>query len=224
MRAIPHALVTTLAVLGLSDGCSCGAEPIAAVTVTLRVAPASVDFGSIPVGASVKATVAIVNSGNGPFTPSGDPASVTKVSGAGFALATPCSLPLPPAGLCNVDIAFTPLVEGPLTGVFIVHGPDGDIQVPLTGHADPATITVDPPVLDFGAITAGVSTEKTIAVTNAGGTDVSAPLHISGAGFFAGGGSSQQLALSAGSTTTVAVTFSPSQGGAANGSAVVEIC
>jgi hypothetical protein len=221
MRFLALALVALVL-----EGCNCGgAEPIATITVKLRVAPASLDYGHVPVGASTTKSLAIVNSGNGPYEP--DASALPSLTGAGFAVATPCALPLAPGSFCNVDIAFTPASQGDLSGTFTVHGPDGDLAVPLTGVGDQAQVVASPSSLDFGSLNVGDSATKSITVTNQGTADVTANFTVAGPGFFASAGgssTSSSLSLTAGKSTTVAISFSPSQGGAAAGSAVVEIC
>src|SRR5437016_1170365 len=141
-------IAVVLALVGAS-GCTCGAEPIQAVTVELRTAPAALDFGAVPVGASVHKTVVVANSGNGPYKPDVQP----SLTGDGFLVVNPCELPLGPGAFCDVDVVFAPRTEGDLTGAYVVHGPDGDLTVPLTGHADPAELVLAPDALDFGSVT-----------------------------------------------------------------------
>src|SRR4051812_42969350 len=133
MRILPPAALASALSLVALAGCQCGgAEPIQKITVTVRVSPASLDFGDVPVGSAVKKTIAVVNAGTGAFEP--DQAHLPSIAGAGFVVDTPCALPLAPGAFCNVDVAFAPAQEGDASGDFVVHAPGGDIDVTLAGH------------------------------------------------------------------------------------------
>ncbi len=198
----------------------CGEDPVSAVVVTLRIAPGSVDFGSVPVGAAAHRAVAIANDGNGPYAPDAAP----ELSGDGFLEAAPCALPLAPRAFCSEDVVFRPQVEGDLQGSLVVHGPDGDVTVPLTGHAAPAQVVVSPAALDFGSIDALRSANLPVRVENTGDAALDAPLVVSGEGFAAGGATRVDVRVEPGAAVSVPVTFAPAHGGSFSGRAVLEIC
>ncbi|MBI1947226.1 MAG: choice-of-anchor D domain-containing protein [Deltaproteobacteria bacterium] len=205
----------------LAASCDCGGEPIDQVVVELRVTPANVDFGRLPIGARATATIAVINDGNGPYAPTAAPA----VQGGGYALTAPCALPMAPNALCELAVEFAPQQEGASAGSVVIEAPDGTaLLVPLTGAGDPPAVSLAPATLDFGAIAVGTGAQRALTVTNLSGERLALPLVIDGAGFVVGGAATTVLSIEAGEALDVAIDFLPARGGPYQARALVEIC
>ncbi|MCC7070943.1 MAG: choice-of-anchor D domain-containing protein [Deltaproteobacteria bacterium] len=210
-----------LALLLVAPACQCGGEPIDAVVVELRLAPERIDFGRLPVGARARATLAIINDGNGPYSPTAAP----LVQGEGFALVAPCAIPIAPNALCEMSVEFAPAAEGDRVGSVIVEAPDGGVlEVPLTGTGDPPAVALAPASLDFGSLAVGTSARQTFSITNLSTARLDLPLVLDGIGFVVGGSASALVSVEPGQASEVAVDFLPARGGPYGARAVVEIC
>lgn len=214
-------------------GCDCGGEPVVVRTVELRLVPDVVDFGDVPLGARRDGAVVIRNSGNAAWEPTGVPV----IDGPGFAWVDGCDAPVAPGGACTARLTFTPPFEGGALASFTVRAPannddtggngdGGDINVVgrLEGRGTPATLVIDPPALDFGAVVVGASRLLTVNIENRGIEAVELPLVIAGAGFFVDGATSTTRRLEAGASTVVDVAFAPVAGIAHTGTLTAEIC
>jgi hypothetical protein len=96
----------------------------------LLIAPASLSFGSIAVGASTSLSLTLVNTGTAPIT--GIALAVT----GDYAVSVPCALTkLVSGGSCSVTLTFTPTATGTRPGTLIVTSSDvtSPTGVPLTG-------------------------------------------------------------------------------------------
>lgn len=214
------AVLAVFAALGLA-GPGCEDEPVEAVTVELRVAPAAVDFGPLPLGAIARRPVAIANGGNGPWQPDVEPV----LEGEAFEIVRPCALPVAPRGFCEVEIAFRPRREGEQIGRLVVTPPAGDpLVVSLRGVAEPADLIVSPELIAFGPVSLGESVRRAFTVESRAGSAIDVTAAVDGAGFFVDGAGERALHLEPGETVTVEIDFAPSRGGAHAGSVVLELC
>jgi hypothetical protein len=215
-------LLSTLCLATAPLACQCGAEPVDVLEVKLRLAPDEVDFGPLPIGARVTRNVILANDGGAAFSPDKPPAVV----GDGFALSTPCALPLDPASACEMHVDFAPQTEGALEGSLEVETPEGDVLVvALRGRGDPAQVVVEPEALAFGALPVGTSARQSITVESRAEVVIDATLAMTGDGGFSVGGATRvPVHLAPGATQTFDVDFAPSRGGPFAGAAVVEVC
>ncbi len=113
----------------------------------VEVAPASIDFGTVPVGASATRTFALTNAG-------GSPATITlskpPVLDEGFSALSslPEATTLPPGATLTETVAFTPTQPGALADGWVIDADDGLAKrvVAVTGTGGPPlapTISVD---------------------------------------------------------------------------------
>ncbi|HEX9066511.1 MAG TPA: choice-of-anchor D domain-containing protein [Streptosporangiaceae bacterium] len=138
----------------------------------LSPAPASIDFGSVPLGTQVTQTIDLTNAGNLPATvsgvtapavPFGNPAPVAK------------GLPLNPGYDLKIPITFTPASIGPVTDAYKLTWTDilgthsVAIQVTGSGSAPASGIAVPPPgggwTLNGSAAMSGTSLALTPATS-----------------------------------------------------------
>jgi Big-like domain-containing protein/HYDIN/CFA65/VesB family protein/centrosomal CEP192-like protein len=184
-------------------------------------------FGSVTVGApAVTRQTTVTNQGNAPLTV--DKVSVTGADPADYTIAkgTTCNAgtPVPPAGRCEVAVAFAPRETGERNATLeVAHGGTGsplDVALAGTGVGS-VDATIAPAQKDFGSADVGATTPlATFTVENVGTADL--PLTsialkgasprsfvISGAGTCAGGAT-----VKPGASCTVTVVFAPVAPGA----------
>ena len=184
---------------------------------TLGANPASVAFGSVQVGNNQAQTITLTNSGSSSVT-----ISQVSASGSGFSLSgisTPLTLG---AGSSTTFTAtFNPNAAGAVTGSVAITSTASNpsLNVGLSGTGvTAATLAASPTSIGFGSVQVGNTQSQTERLTNSGGTVLHiATATVTGTGFSTNG-LSVPTTLNAGQSLTFTVTFTPSGGGAANGS------
>jgi Abnormal spindle-like microcephaly-assoc'd, ASPM-SPD-2-Hydin len=203
-----------------STACTCGAEPVDAVTITLRAEPAALSFGTLPVGARTRLELTVTNTGSAPYAPAQSPATTH----AAFRIAEACELPLNPNDSCVLTVEFAPTADGAAAGTLVFDLDDGDLEVPLDGNATPAEIFLAPDTIDFGSVQAGLGADATLFVENRGAADLEVSLVVSGEGFLVAGARTAVVPVNASETAEVPVRFAPARGGAFGGTVTAEVC
>jgi hypothetical protein len=115
----------------------------------LEISPASLDFGTVPVGDSVTKTLTISNSGN---------LNVTITKAAPPALPFVVNTPLPeglvltPEDTLQVAVTFAPTSAGTFDNLYVISSDDGHgaHEIPVTGSASPQAGTALPPITRGG--------------------------------------------------------------------------
>jgi hypothetical protein len=193
-----------------------------APTVSLS---APVTFAAQAVGSTSSAqTITLTNSGTASLTFSAAPA----VSGP-FAIAasgTTCSTatPVVASGTCTVAVTFTPTAGGSASGSvsFSDNAPGSPQSVALSGTGTAPAVSLSAPLTFTAQMMGSTSSAQTITLTNSGNANLtfSAASAVSGPFAIAASGTtcSSSNPVAANSTCTVAVTFTPTAGGAASGS------
>lgn len=190
------------------------------------VLPTQLIFRSASVGSSEMMPVTLSNTGTAPLSLA-LPFAFTGPNAADFVETDNCPSSLPPPNQqttpdssCTVDVAFAPQTAGAkLANLAIADNAPGSPQlIALSGTAvAPPIAQVNPSSWNFGSQSVGVSTApETIAITNAGGTILNFTQAIGIGGTNAA--EFQQtnncpVSLTAGSSCTVSVTFSPQVSG-----------
>lgn len=196
-----------------------GCPPETPTGVELRILPASLDLGDVLLGVPTSGTVSIVNDGAEPWDPSGE-ATLQGDDAAAFAISEPCALPLAPTTMCAVTVTVT-ANEPRLHRAELALPSDPPVVVPLTATVWGVRFT--PTALDFGGVRPGSSAALSVVIENVGDDVLEVPLSTEGAGFALDGGS-RSLALGAGATETLRVSFTPSAVGASTGRLVAQVC
>jgi hypothetical protein len=167
------------------------------------VSPASLDFGTVPLGSDSVRTFTIMNTGGGTLTGSvGAHCSDYTIDsgGGGFSLGT--------GQQRVVAVRFTPSVE--TTSVCPVSlGTAGCSPVSCTGAGEAHPVcTLNPTSLDFGTVPVSTSLDRSFTITNTGGSKLSGSVAADCPDFevIAGGGA---YSLSTGESVTVTVRFTP---------------
>jgi hypothetical protein len=190
----------------------------------IKVSPNSVNFGTTNVGNTGSAHV-ITISNLSTAALSMSPLQVIGADPGDFVLsANTCGSSLPGNSSCTVTVTYVPLTGGSRSASLSIvdSDPDSPQSVSLSGTAK--AITVSPNSVNFGNVTVGNTSPKTVTVTNAGTDPVTFnPLQITGAnpGDFTLSNNTCGSSLPGASSCTVVVTFGPSATGARAANLVV---
>jgi len=180
----------------------------------LTASPASLTFGSVPVGTSTSFTQTVTNSGGSALTIS----QITS-TGTGFGFSG-ISLPLTLAAAQSAafNVSFTPQVGGSATGNLAINsnGSNPTLSVPLTGTGTlPGQLTVTPSSLSFGSVVVGTTQNQT-GVLSAGSAAITvSSVGVSGSQFSVSG-ISLPVTIAAGNSLSFQVTFAPQTSGTAS--------
>jgi len=181
---------------------------------TLVANPTSLLFGAQAVATTSAArTVTVTNSGTG----AADLSSITTGTPEFAIQSNTCGARLAIGGSCTVGVTFRPSAAGARAGSLSF---GGLIAVPLTGTgtiSGPA-LAAAPASLDFGTLTAGVtSAPQTVTLSNPGTATTTLTGVTSTSAEFAIQSNTCGASLAAGASCTVGVTFAPSASGARTG-------
>ena len=138
--------------LGLAE--TCGSMP-------------RVEFGSVPFGQPVRATITLRSVGDLPLGITSAEAEPTSHPSFAF---TPASIrgdTLAPSEARTVEVTFTPSTELEATGLFKVISTDVDLSivtVVLTGRSVAPAFCLDSALVDFGTVGIGESADRSLAL------------------------------------------------------------
>jgi hypothetical protein len=130
--------------------------------------PASLQFGTVPVGGSQTLTTVITNGGTDPETvtgtsPPGAPFSISGLPGAGTSVA--------PGASVTVMVTYQPTAAQDDTGTLTITGSSlvtATVTLAGTGVPGQGTLTASPPSVSFGSVSLGQQGTQAINVTNTG--------------------------------------------------------
>jgi Astacin (Peptidase family M12A)/Abnormal spindle-like microcephaly-assoc'd, ASPM-SPD-2-Hydin/Divergent InlB B-repeat domain len=138
-------------------------------------------------------------------------------------LSTTCGASLKSGASCTANVTFTPSIAGALTGSLAIS--DSAIDSPQTvalsgtGHLP---LTFSPTTLAFGTETVGATTAaKTATLTNNESTSLSFSFAASGNYTISSTGTTCGASLASNATCHIAVTFTPTANGSANGAVTI---
>ncbi len=182
----------------------------------LSANPTSNSFGSVQVGSSASQYQSVTNSGGSNVN-----ISQANVSGSGFSISG-LSLPITlTAGQSyTFSTAFSPKSSGTASGsiVIVSDASNSNLSIALSGTATASgQLLLSPTTLDFGSITVGQNKSLT-ATLSASGSSVTVSSASTSNPEFSLSGVSFPLALAAGQSAPVSVTFTPQSSGTASGS------
>jgi len=200
----------------------------------LSPAPASLSFGSVPLGQAAASSATLTNSGSTSLT-----ISQLSVNNSAFQLSgVVVPLTLAPGQSASLGVAFKPQAAGAASGTISANtsaslsagGSNSanavtvskTISIPLSGTATAAAsagvVSANPASLSFGSVQAGSSKSQTETLSNTGGSTVTiSQANVTGSGFSLSG-LDLPLSLNAGQSFTFGVLFAPQAGGSAVGS------
>lgn len=188
--------------------------------------PSSIDFGSVPAGATSapRSTVIMPN----PAAPFQGVYSASSDNPAFQVLSTNTS--------GRVEVAFSPLTEGPANGIITVEvsaQSDRDcsvpVRIPVTGVGGEALLTLSPTSVDFGMQAVGqLSLPRDVLVTNESGATFTGTILSDNPAFrvsppVPGAAAQTAISVPAGGSVRVPVSFQPAALGIANGTITFEL-
>ena len=143
----------------------------------ISVAPSSVDFGGVLVGAILSRKVTVRNDGTaelhiGQITLGGaSPSQFRQPAAADLCSGTV----LPPGGSCTLKVKLKPSVTGPLSATLVIPSDDPDqsvVTLPLGGVGQTPLIALSPLAITFGNVVVGGALGQKIVVVNSGSADL----------------------------------------------------
>ena len=188
-------------------------------TGQLSAAPASVNFGTVAVGASANQAIVLSNTGNAAVHISSFAVSGTAYQVSGVT----APMTINPASSVTLTSSFTPTTTGSATGSLTVasDATDSSLAISLNGTGAQAGVSVSPTTYNFGSIVQGQTKSQPFVLTNTG----TAPLTISqisvSGGTFSVSGLTTPATVAAGGTASFNVLFAPSTSGSAAGTVTV---
>jgi hypothetical protein len=216
----------TLTVLG-SDGSSSATLNLSATAVTpgaqISLSSSAVQFGTVSVGSTGNANLAISNTGGSDLS-----ISVISIAGAEFGL-TGISTPKTISAGQSVPVALTfkPSAAGAVSGSLTITSNDPTnptMTVTLNGTGSTAAVGQlqdVPSSLSFGSVSVGSSGTKQITLSNTGNAAVQiTSIAAAGTGFSVNG-LTVPYTLNPSATATLNVIFAPTTGGSVSGNITV---
>lgn len=194
--------------IGYTNAADPGATP-----ANLTVNPnTTVNFGNVSVGIPTTQNFTVTNTG-------GTSVNGTASVSAPFSIVTGANFTLGPGASTTVQVRFAPAAAGIATTNLSIGGdPDGTILVGLTGTgviASAGNLTVSPSTtVNYGNVQLGANASQNFLVQNTGGTAITgtavavAPFSVT---------SNANFTVNPGASVTVAVRYTPSALGVANG-------
>ena len=185
---------------------------------SLTANPASINFGSLLVGASGSVSVTLTNSGTASVA-----ISQVSTSGTGFSmtgLAAPSTLT---AGQStSLTAKFSPTTAGNVSGSISIvsNAPGSPLVIALSGSgtATQPQLTISPASVAFGSVSVGSSGTQTVTLTNAGNATLTVTQATPSGTGFSMSGATMPMTINAGSSASFSAIFAPTATGAATGS------
>jgi len=222
----PNAIGTLSGTLSVTDAAASSPQQVtlsgtgaSAPAPAASVSPASYTFASQVLNStSALGSVTLTNTGNASLT-------LTGVSVTGdFAQTNNCGSTLAASASCTVDLTFTPTVVGSRAGTltFGDNAASNSQSVQLFGTGvNAGSLTESPSSLSFGNVVVGVTSSKTVTITNTGGQSVTVTsLSSTGVGFEVSG-ISTPLTIAPSQSSTLDISFDPSATGSASGTIIL---
>lgn len=182
----------------------------------LMLSPASLNFGSVEVGASAALPVQVTNSGATPAFFDGlalDSTDYTATSDCPTSTGT-----LAPETSCTITVTFSPTTTGIKNASLGVSTSLSTlpIKLGLTGVGAQSNLTITPTSLNFGSIALGASTNLSVKLANTGTAAITG-LALSITGDYTVTTPCAVATLAPGASCTATITFAPSVVGERDG-------
>ena len=184
-------------------------------TAALRATPASLSFGSVPVGDSAKLRITLTNTGTSSVS-----VSESQLTGTGFSVVGLSSpLTLEAGQRFTFAVEFAPATGGAITGGLTFTAPEhAALVIGLRGAGISAgRLTDAPSAMNFGNVIVGKSASRS-GTLSAGGGSVNVSSVSSSSPEFVVSGLTLPVTLANGQTLHYTVTFTPQQSGRASAS------
>ena len=174
----------------------------------LTANPASINFGSLLVGASGSVNVTLTNSGTASVT-----ISQGSASGTGFSITGLAAQTLTAGQSTSFTAKFSPTAAGSATGsVSIVsNAPGSPLVIALSGSgtASQPQLTISPASVTFGSVAVGSTVSQTVTLSNPGNAALTVTQAVPSGTGFSMSGASMPMTINAGSSASFTAKFSP---------------
>jgi hypothetical protein len=187
---------------------------------TLALAPPSLNFGSVLVGANSTLSVQLTNIGS-------NPATIVSLTATGDYTVTSGTCPSTAATLaanatCAAQITFAPTQSGSRTGTLSIASTatTAPLTVPLTGTGIQSHMQISPSSLSFGPIAVGSQTSLSLTLSNTGNAPI-ANIAPAITGDYAITQTCGLTSLAPAGTCPITITFTPATGGARPGTLTI---
>ncbi|GAA3764701.1 ESPR-type extended signal peptide-containing protein [Terriglobus aquaticus] len=226
----PQGTGTRSAALEIQSNASNALEYVSLIgtgtSASVSLSPSALDFGRVLLSRTSAAQVAtFTNTGSsavtlGPITVTGDFALASS-SAAGAVCASGGTIAA--GASCVLPVTFTPSRTGTRTGVLSISNSATNLAltVTLSGVGVQPQLVATPSGLSFGNILIGNTQTLALTLTNTSATDVNGLQIGISSGDFTGTSTCGPVTLTAGSSCSINVTFTPSQPGARTGTLTV---
>lgn len=187
----------------------------------IDVPTSAIDFGSLQLGQSASRTLTVTNQGDLPL-------GISNVSVTGDSAFTETNNCNSVAGgqSCAITLTYTAAEEGTQSATLVIESTDEDesvINIPLSGTGQvelTAEISVNPASLDFGTVTIGESSTKTVTVSNTGGAALTVnQVTLAGDAFTKA--SDTCGTVNPGASCSIGITYAPVEAASSTGSLVI---
>lgn len=208
-------LLLALSVLGCAPDYDLGkVEPAEDGGPQIEVSPSTLYFGSAEAGTELAQTFTITSVGDTVVTVSDVQIEGPEV----FTLTSFAPSRLAPGESSDVVVTYTATGAEDLGEALVTSDdPDAPHIVVLNGGGLVPELTIDPESHDFGYVEAGSTDEATFTLTNTGGATLDISAVSTTESVFAWAGDAVGKALEPGESTTVTVTYSPTDGSSYSG-------
>jgi len=175
----------------------------------LSVTPSTLNFGSVVDGQTKSQSFTVTNTGTASLT-----IAQLSVNGASYSVSGLNAPATITAGAsANFNVLFAPTTAGGLAGSISIssNAPNAPNVLGLTGTGMAGTVTLSasPSSVSFANVNAGMSSSKTVTVTNSGNTSVTiSQVSVNGKDF-SESGISTPVTLNAGQSAAMSVSFQP---------------
>jgi HYDIN/CFA65/VesB family protein/centrosomal CEP192-like protein/ASPM-SPD-2-Hydin domain-containing protein len=175
----------------------------------LAISPTSYNFGSLVDGQTKSQAIRVTNTGSATLT-----IAQLSASGNGYSvsgLATPATIPA--GGSATFNVLFAPTAAGTLPGAVSITSNAANspsfLSLSGTGAAASVTLSPNPASLSFANVNAGVSSSKTVVISNGGNASLTISQISVNAKDFGVTGMAAPFTLSAGQSAAMSVSFKP---------------
>ena len=183
--------------------------------------PASLSFGTVPVGTKQTLSETLTNTGGSSIT-----ISQAVVAGSGFSISgLTAPMTLAAGQSASFNASFQPGASGADSGSITItsNATNSVLTINLSGSgAQAGPITSNPASLNFGSVAVGVKQTLSATVTNTGGSSVTiSQVDVSGGPGFSTSGLTAPLTLTGGQSASFTVSFQPTAPGAVTGNVII---
>jgi hypothetical protein len=181
----------------------------------LQASPASLAFGSVPVGNRSTLPMTVINAGTSSAT-----VSLGQVGGSGYSVSgVTLPLTLEAGQSFTFNVTFAPPSAGTFSGSILATSPlNPSLTIPLSGSGTAAgQLTVSPAAINFGNVTVGQSSSQGGQLGASTSSVTVSTASMSNPAFVLNG-MSLPVTIAAGQTLSYTVTFTPQSSGAVSGS------